>query len=670
MKKIVERFSTPLFLLVLCILAYGIQALWLGYYLDDWVVLYHIHRGGLLRLTLYSFGVNRPFGAWPWWVGFNLLGYSPVLWQLWSMLFRWLAVVFLWWGWKEIWPEKKTSLSLAAALAVVYPIFLQQSNAVTFSDHWICLWLFAVSILLMVLSVKIPRFYFWFTALGLVASALQLFTIEYFVGLELIRPVLLWFLLRDRRETGARVRKTIYIAVPYALLFIFFVVWRFVFIPTSGADRNNPGALLGFFSRPIQTLTNLAVGGIRDIVEAVAGAWYQTYQPATIAVTPLATLVSWGVVVLAAVLAYVFYRRAFQEGDEASGGKRASLAWMGLALLVMLAGFLPGWSINKFLVSPSNYSDRFGLAAMFGASLLLVAILRHFLSPRQSTALVCLLISLATGFQFRLANEYRWSWETRSRLAAQFLWRMPGLQPHTAIYGDGVLANGSWVDIAFLNFLYSRPSTVGTDDYWYYDLTKMTENGLPDPGVDLVEQRLESLYYRGGSSDSLVIQFKSVPNQCVWLLDGTDSDNPYLDPTVKSALHLSNRGRILPDAAPRPDLALIFRVKPSDQWCYYYQKAALAAQQQRWDDIRRLWAEAEASKVNTSVAYEYLPFIDGLARAGDLPAALAVSRRAGSLDWQMNAPLCRVWAGIAQEVPAGQEIDQAMQEINDRYNCQ
>src|SRR5512135_1520764 len=129
MKKII---ATPVFLLLICVLAYGIQALWLGFYLDDWVGLYHIYRGGFERLAAYFFGVNRPVGVWTWWLGYRLLGYAPLGWQLWSMLWRWLAAVFFWLALRGVWPEKELQLSLAAALFAVYPIFLEQSNALTF----------------------------------------------------------------------------------------------------------------------------------------------------------------------------------------------------------------------------------------------------------------------------------------------------------------------------------------------------------------------------------------------------------------------------------------------------------------------------------------------------------------------------------------------------------
>ena len=51
MKKRLSVLSTPLLLLGLSALAFGIQVYWLGYYLDDGVVLYNIFRGGYGRMA-------------------------------------------------------------------------------------------------------------------------------------------------------------------------------------------------------------------------------------------------------------------------------------------------------------------------------------------------------------------------------------------------------------------------------------------------------------------------------------------------------------------------------------------------------------------------------------------------------------------------------------------
>ncbi len=669
MVKIRRFVDTPVLLLALGLLAFGAQALWLGYYLDDWVFLYHIFRGGYERLAAYSFGVNRPFGAWPWWLGFSLLGYSPFKWQLWSLAWRILTVIFLWMGWKRVFPEKKIDLSLAAALFLVYPIFLQQTAAVTFSDHWMCFALYALSILLMVLAVQKPRLLVPLTVLALAASGLQLFTIEYFVGLELSRPLLLWFLFRDIPRVKDRLKKVLIYELPYALLLGAFLTWRFFFMATPGFDRNRPELLTNLLHQPLQTITTFSASAIRDLVEGLAGAWYKTYNPATITPAPIANLLSWGVAAAAFAITvlFFFWQAKGETAPDASETKTG--AWLLASFVMLIAGFLPAWVIGEHLVSSGNYADRFGLAAMFGASLFLSGLASMLLKQNHKIIMLCLLIALGTGYQFRLANEYRWRWENQSRLAWQLSWRMPGLLPGTSVYGDGALASGSWADIAWLNFLYGSSGGRTAEDTWYYDANKIKADAVPALAQPLSEKRFELLSFEGNTTNSLVIQFKTVENQCLWVVTNEDQANPYLNPVIKQSLPLSNLSRISSTVATNPALPAIFLPEPVHSWCYYFEKASLAVQEKRWAEVKALWQELSTEKLKTGVAEEYLPFIYGTARAGDFDTALAISARAKSIDIKMQDPLCQTWKKVLDDPAMPGDTAKFKLEVVEKLEC-
>jgi hypothetical protein len=673
-KQIMEKrptiLSTPLLLLVLSLLAFGVQAFWLGYYLDDWVVLYHIFRGGYERLAAYSFIVNRPYGAWPWWLGYQVLRFSPLGWQAWSIFWRWLTCVLLWLAFTRIWPARKLHISMASALFVVYPIFLQQADGVTFSDHWICFALYAASLLSMVLAIRHRRWYLPLTGLALVLSGLELFTLEYFVGLELLRFPLIWFLLRDVSPSKKRFQSTFLHGLPYALLLGGFLVWRFAFMPTAGADRNTPEILTGLLRDPFHTVPYAAVRALQDLVEALLGTWYKTYQPSSISASPLSNLAGWGIAVLAFLAAaFVFLRQSRAEpGTEQSS--RESWTWIGFGLLVLIAGLLPAWAIDQHLVTTENYADRYGLAAMFGASLLLVGLAGFFLRRRHQILLVCILIGLGAGYHFRLGSEFRHSWERQTRLAWQMYWRMPGLQPHTAVYGDGVLATGSWVDVAWINFLYGEPGTSADDDYWYFNTAKLNEKDAR-PGQQLSESRFEHLSYQGNSSDSVVIQFKTVDGQCLWVLDSNDSGNPYLNPQLDALLPLSNMERVVPAQAGRlARLQSVFSPEPAHDWCYYFQKADLAVEQKQWAVVQQLWQEVEDKKLGPATPAEYLPFIYGTASAGDTQTALTISKRAKKLDNKMRTPLCAAWDQILLDQSAPGDSGALQQEVRSQLDCE
>jgi hypothetical protein len=233
-----------------------------------------------------------------------------------------------------------------------------------------------------------------------------------------------------------------------------------------------------------------------------------------------------------------------------------------------------------------------------------------------------------------------------------------------------VLSLGSWVDIAWLNFLYGEPNSSLIDDYWYFNINKFSEDRIPKPGQQLSESRFENLQYQGNSSDSIVVQFKTIDQQCLWVIDDSDSANPYLNPLLKSALPLSNLDRVIPTQVDsNTQLQTVFSPEPTHDWCYYFQKADLAVQQKQWAAIQQLWDEVESKKLNTAVPIEYLPFIYGTAYAGDIQTAIEISKRARKLDNKMDAPICQTWEQIFLIQPAAGDTTALQQEIRNQLDC-
>lgn len=100
-----KRFF-PLILLVSIFLAYGLFIPWLGFYLDDWYIIWFRHFFGSAAFTEF-FGQDRPFLAWIYMILTPILGNSPVAWQSFAVLTRWVLGLALWDLLKQIWPEHK-----------------------------------------------------------------------------------------------------------------------------------------------------------------------------------------------------------------------------------------------------------------------------------------------------------------------------------------------------------------------------------------------------------------------------------------------------------------------------------------------------------------------------------------------------------------------------------
>ncbi len=120
---------------------------------------------------------------------FNPLGY-----HLFALILRFLSVVLFYKILKEIWPNKPDFAFFAASIFAVYPGFLQQPIALIYCHHFSVLNIFLFSIWLMIKAAKAGKINFFTYGLSVLGS-LQMFSIENFATLELIRPFLLWMIL-------------------------------------------------------------------------------------------------------------------------------------------------------------------------------------------------------------------------------------------------------------------------------------------------------------------------------------------------------------------------------------------------------------------------------------------------------------------------------------------
>ena len=77
LRQVAQRFKMPALFLIVCVFAFGLQIPWLGFYLDDWIILNAYNLGGAERLFEYAFLGNRPLVFWLWWIDLNCSAQRP-----------------------------------------------------------------------------------------------------------------------------------------------------------------------------------------------------------------------------------------------------------------------------------------------------------------------------------------------------------------------------------------------------------------------------------------------------------------------------------------------------------------------------------------------------------------------------------------------------------------
>ena len=228
-------YSILLFLIAL--VTYGYQLFSMGFYWDDWQAVFLSTFSDPGVLWDY-FAYDRPFSAWTYAISFPFLPMLPLVWQLFTLLLRWLTSICFYAFFSRIWPEFKHQFGWVCALLLVFPGFTLQPVSVAFNQHFLTFFLFSLSLLLMVLAVQKRKI--WLIAPAVILDLIQMFTMEYFAGLEVVRPFILFFLLNKSNEKSSQIVKKVFINwLPYLLGFGIYILFRFVYYPAHAVNAEN-----------------------------------------------------------------------------------------------------------------------------------------------------------------------------------------------------------------------------------------------------------------------------------------------------------------------------------------------------------------------------------------------------------------------------------------------
>ncbi len=105
LEKRLQPWLVPLFLLGLCVLAYGLWAPRLGWYWDDFPIGWIARTYGAAGLERY-FSTNRPVWGLIYRLTTALLGTHPLAWQVFAIFWRWITGLAVWWLLRLVWPKR------------------------------------------------------------------------------------------------------------------------------------------------------------------------------------------------------------------------------------------------------------------------------------------------------------------------------------------------------------------------------------------------------------------------------------------------------------------------------------------------------------------------------------------------------------------------------------
>lgn len=655
--RAMRRRGETLALLLLIGLCFGVYIPWLGAVGDDWQYLYAYHIGGAAGLPAFL-QADRPFSAllYGWLMpalGETILPYHLAL--LAARAFDTLAFLVLL---RRLWPGQKNLTFAAAALFAVYPGFLQQPIPVEFILHFVVLGMHLLSLILMLKALHSGR-RAWLWLLPSALLALGMFANEYFVGLELLRPLILWLGVRqtipDRRRALAAALPRY---APFALALGGFLYWRvFVF----GFQFYQPTLLANLKANPDGTLAKLGWQILTTLGYALIQAWQIRLDAA--GGLPAVFLTLAALVVLAAAC-YALYARVAAKDTSAAGWPIA----LGGAAALLLAGW-PFWltSVPIWLTFPW---DRPLLAFMPGAALTLAWALEAAFQPRARRLALAALTALALVGNFQNASLYIHEWQAMRGLFSQLLIRAPGIQPGTMLLADLDAFNyvGDNSLSAALNWIYAPASRSPQLAYRIFEL-QTRRDLLADlsPALE-VNHAVRTLRFSGSPARMIALVYD--PPGCLYLLGADDFDAPGMTQRVKDAVPLSNPALVEPRPAVPARLPALLGAPVDASWCAYYERAELLRQNADWDGVLTQWQAAEQTGVRPNSAFERRPFVEAFARRGQLDAALAAMPAPASLAEGERRVFCRLWGGLRLDIPWQAADAQRVDDLLTRLGCE
>jgi hypothetical protein len=322
-------------------------------------------------------------------------------------------------------------------------------------------------------------------------------------------------------------------------------------------------------------------------------------------------------------------------------------------------------------VTTAYPANRFTLPFLFGVSFVLAGLLMH-VPARIRLVSIVLLMSLAAGRHALWAEDFRSDWATHKSLFWQLTWRAPGIVPNTIVLmNEGALplyADNSL--IGALNWIYDPTNRSDGMDYALFYPTSRLGGTLPSLGTGQpIRYDFISEVFSGNTSQVLAFYFQ--PPGCLRLLDPQiDAANRLIpdDTMMRDASVLSSSDWIMSDA--HSSMPRIYGPEPVRGWCYYFERASLAAQNRDWQAVTALGDIAFKLDDFPNDPVERFVFVEGYAHVGDWDRAIELSNLSYGVSRSYLGPLlCRLWDRIENETAGAIGQADALNEVKSMFAC-
>ena len=585
-------------------------------YRDDWYYTVDRLKGGPETFPK-MFEIDRPARGYFFEAYYRLFGINPVPYHLTAYGLRLLAAFLAFWLFRLLWPEHSEAAFVMSLLFILYPGYTRWMEG--FEDQpkiaSLCLQVFSIILTLKAVETTrvLNKFLLW-TA-SIITGLGYILLVDYAIGMELFRLLCVYLFIRHRQQ-GLSFRQWGLAALrawlPAVLIPGIYLFWR-LFIFHNQRPATDIGLQLGVIVQsPLRGGWAWFQNLFRSIINQAVLAWwspnFQNFFEQGNRDIFLGLLFAFMAVALTA--GFLLWKRST---DDEKGGKLNDAVWVGLVCVV--AGLLPVIVANRVVLFGA-YS-HYALPASLAAAVLVGGVLYSISSRYIRAGLVVLLVLLAVMNHASASASVLNEEAVISNFWHQVAWRAPGLRAGTTLvvsyptvnYGEDYDAvNGP------ANFIYySEPSPslpvtyplYGISQYdWTakeilsgakYDTGYRTHVGVVDPG-------------------NLLVMSQPTVSACAHIINPKYPWYSYNDPdAIMVTGAYSKIDHVLTEASSPTLDPLLFGPEPVHNWCYFFEKADLASQNEDWKTILELAKQVGAQKLHPNERLEWMPFLQAYA---------------------------------------------------------
>ncbi|MFH2038422.1 MAG: hypothetical protein ABIJ65_03205 [Chloroflexota bacterium] len=628
--KFLLKYKEALVLLVVCILAYGVLVLWLGFYLDDWYIIWFYKSYGGLKFLEY-FQNDRPLFAYVYMIFVPIFRDSRLAWQVFALLTHWLAAYTFWLVLQQVMRDRKQLTLAAAILFAVYPGFKFHWFSVMYSQMFLLYAVYFLSYLFMVRAVTEEKHRGLYLAAALVCQFVSIVPVETVYGLEFARPIVLFLLFRPEQFPARSRLKLAFIKwMPYLLILAGFTVFRVAFARSFGY----PIRLLSEIgSSPIQTLTRILGGAVRSFFDSTIRVWVDLSAVFERNLLDKSSLMMLGLIAAGFIITFfVLYRLV--QGIPAIRAAKTEKILVLLGLFLTFTGMIP-FVMAGFEITLDFPNNRYLVSLIPGIALTVSGLIFYLVrTDRQRIFLVALLTSLSIGSQFLVARSFMIYWDQQKDFFSQLTWRAPALRENTLLVTEDVRFSDYFSATSLtapLNMIYAPQNNTDQIPLLFYFFSGGQSTSIQtDQNEKPVNYSFRGFNFRGSTSS--LITFVMPNNGCLRVLTGADSTDEFLNsPRFKQwhdAMQLSDLNAIIPE--PQTPAALpteIFGSTNIEQWCYYFEKADLERQLEKWDRVIELYSQANSKGFKPNNFQEWIPLLDAYMQTGQQAEACKITQQ-------------------------------------------